>query len=349
MSPYIPITDKANNPLKKKKGLAPGALASVSQIITHRNCPDGLASAIILHDAYPAIPIIFHYPGSRDLTAETIVPNTLFCDISPTKETAEAWKDAKAIVLDHHASARSLVESFGDLGIFADEKIDIGYCGAYLAYEEVWLPLRQMFFRDIPLETRLKNFHNVKEFARLAGIRDTRVNQSPYWDEACIQAEAMKFYAVDTWLDGPAISSEEWPDFYKSRLAIGQILKEKGDRRSEKTKTTAYRFTIQNGPTVGIVPTVRTSDLLDVKSDGLDIVIGFMYICDNPQRPTLRLSCRSRPPYTILNFCQSHGGGGHTQAAGCELPADVSAQYSPFVLIEALFTAFAQEQPDLLK
>ncbi len=44
-------------------------LRAVRTIITHANCPDGVASALILHQALPNAAIVFLAAGSPELKA----------------------------------------------------------------------------------------------------------------------------------------------------------------------------------------------------------------------------------------------------------------------------------------
>ena len=160
-------------------------LKAVRTIVTHEGCPDGIASAILLHDALPEAKIVFAQYGEPSLTDLVAEPGMLFCDIAPPPERAAAFVAEGAIVLDHHKQARAVVESFGPNGVFADEVADEGVSGAWLAYENVWLPLRVL---DPALATG--EAMNARALARLAGIRDT-------WQRA-----------AHDWLRGRA---SEWP------------------------------------------------------------------------------------------------------------------------------------------
>lgn len=116
-------------------------LQAIQYIITHDNCSDGLASAMIIKDVCPGATVIFASYNSavhRDLIA---TPGMIFCDFSPHPDKVQDFVKAGAIVLDHHKFQKDLVAAFGDLGVFADEVDKPGVSGAVLAYNEVWLPL----------------------------------------------------------------------------------------------------------------------------------------------------------------------------------------------------------------
>lgn len=82
----------------------------------------------------------------------------------------------------------------------------------------------------------------------------------------------------------------------------------------------AYRVTVA-GKRVAIVPTVETSDVMDVLAGEVDIVAGFGYLCD-AGKPKLTVSLRGRG-VDVSAIAKRYGGGGHTAAAGftCDLTA----------------------------
>ena len=116
-------------------------LKALKVIVSHENCADGLASAMILKDVLPKAKVVFLQYGTPDHVNLVAEEGMIFCDFSPPPARAQEFVDVGAIVLDHHKTAKAVVALFGDLGVFADEKDDPGVSGAVLAYREVWLPL----------------------------------------------------------------------------------------------------------------------------------------------------------------------------------------------------------------
>lgn len=116
-------------------------LQAIKTVVSHENCADGLASAMIIKDVLPDAKVLFFQYGSPDLAALPAEAGMIFCDFSPPANRAQEFVDAGAIVLDHHKTAKDVVALFGALGVYADEKADPGVSGAVLAYREVWLPL----------------------------------------------------------------------------------------------------------------------------------------------------------------------------------------------------------------
>src|ERR1051325_3448736 len=126
-----------------------GQLRKIKTVISHgNNCPDGVASAMIVADAYgygdgdgPEILIIDHQSDEKAKLAAK--PGMLFVDFSPPEERAQEFLAAGTLCLDHHKKGSS-VQAFVEagLGVFGDEDLNPGVCGATLAYEHVWKPLK---------------------------------------------------------------------------------------------------------------------------------------------------------------------------------------------------------------
>ncbi len=113
-------------------------LSAVRRVIVHANCADGMASAMILHDALPDAEVVFLQHGTAEFLSLPATTGMLFCDISPPADRVAEFVGVGAIVLDHHKTVRDVVEAFGDCGVFADETKEPGVSGALLAYREVW-------------------------------------------------------------------------------------------------------------------------------------------------------------------------------------------------------------------
>lgn len=164
-------------------------LRSIKTLACHADCPDGLASAMILRQALPSAEVIFVQYNSIEMANLKAEPGILFCDFCPPQDRYREFLEAGAIVLDHHKSTKHIVLEFGENGVYADEKTEPGVSGAVLAFREVWTRMKQ------PLGfTGFLGLEEMERFAQLAGIRDTWQKQSPDWEEACAQAAALMFY-----------------------------------------------------------------------------------------------------------------------------------------------------------
>lgn len=312
-------------------------LAGVQTILTHDSCPDGTASAIILRDAFSvvnhAVEVRFVQYGSDEHKTLEPAPGQLFCDITPTADRARAFADAGAIVLDHHRTARAVVEQFGENGVFADEATEPGVCGAVLAYREVWKQMRPGYESQD---------HFIQYFATLAGIRDTWQRRDPRWEQACAQASVLNFVPNEKWLSkylGEIAST--WEHNYRP---LGELLQEKQAKDVARMAAKGWPFTTNRGTRVLIIPSKGlTSDVAELLDSSFDLIAGFGYTYEPEQgAPLFILSTRSHTNFDCATFCKAHGGGGHTKAAGCSFlikPDDPN----PYVFIERLIRAYDEK------
>ena len=155
-------------------------LKRVTVIYTHSHCPDGLASAMILKDAFrmlgmnPRIEFLTHGTPEHFEAGAPIANDAsmvLFCDIAPHRG-GRVRSSSQVIVLDNHVTAKDIVESFGSLGVYADAEKEPGVSGAVLAHREVWMSIAQQIAKGwIPRE--------LDDFAYCVGARDTWQTQDP--------------------------------------------------------------------------------------------------------------------------------------------------------------------------
>ncbi len=325
-------------------------LTHIKKCIVHDNCPDGLVSAILLRDALPEAEIVFVAYGSEAYKALRPEPGVLYADFSPPVRTfrsteglstgtyfvhaedlglLKAYVDAGTIVLDHHATARPVVEAFVENGRFGDEKANPGVCGATLVYEHVWLGNAARRLGSIAKP--------IINLVLLAGIRDTWQRSHDRWREACAQARVLMFYPKHHWVrpsrtersdHGPGMSLDnilnEWPTYE----ALGEVLEQKNEERVTELIESAYSFTSRKGTRVAVVAGTDTSDVAEALD--VDLVIGFAYSTERTygaqlfhvtQTPKMRLSTRSHTTFDCAAFTKTlGGGGGHTKAAGCSRP-----------------------------
>jgi hypothetical protein len=316
-------------------------LKAVTTIISHANCADGTASAMFLHDILPAAKIQFLQYGTEAYRTLKAEPGMLFCDFSPHPETYQQFIDAGALILDHHKGAQAIVEAFGENGVFGDEK-DPGVCGAFLAYREAWFKLKHTDGKPgpSPLEAGFGG-----HIARLAGIRDTWQRQDSMWDEACVLAEAMRFYPTESWLIDQPFAPEEKAEWWEARMATGRILVERNDRAVENAVGGSYHFTTSRGTRCVLFSGVRLSsdaaEFLDLDAEKADLVVGFDYVGIEEGQAVLVFSTRSHRTFNCLELCKAHGGGGHTKAAGFSVKFDpkVGAQ-DPYSVFECLLEKY---------
>jgi hypothetical protein len=76
-------------------------LKNVRTIVTHEGCPDGIASAILCHDALPQAEIVWLQYGTAKRRELPATEGMLFVDMTPEPSRNQEFVDAGAIVLDH--------------------------------------------------------------------------------------------------------------------------------------------------------------------------------------------------------------------------------------------------------
>lgn len=312
--------------------ISTSTLEAVTTIVSHDNCPDGTASAILLHDALPNAAVKFVQYGSDAYKSLPAEPGMLFCDMSPPAERVQEFVAAGAVVLDHHKYAKPVVEAFGENGVFADEATEPGVCGAVLAYRHVWKPLVQSGAGPF-----LEEF--VDKLATLAGIRDTWQRRDYRWNDACAQASVLSFIPNEQWLSMSLQTIRAaWGTNYDP---LGKLLVEKKNADVARACEKGWRFKTGRGTRIIILPgTGVTSDAAELLDDAVDLVVGFAYTYEQgAARPQIILSTRSHMDFDCGAFCKAHGGGGHTKAAGCSFEVSEIA-HNPYTFIEVLLRGY---------
>ena len=297
------------------------ALRAVKRIIVHEQkrgvpCPDGRASALILHEALPDATIQEMSYNSPEHKALEPAPGYLFCDFSPwapkdepaKSEALARWASVGTIVLDHHD--RSITSAFGSLGIFGEN----GKCesGAWLALREA-----RAGNPDMPSHSPI-NYSSTAAYhlARFAAIRDTWQRDSPDWKKACEVSAALCFYSLRRLLK---MTPSLFLDFAGM---IGPTLVESKMTAARDAAENAVTYTL-DGIRFATIPSCGlTSDVSDIMGDSVDMVIGFEYVHeDGGGMVSLQLSLRSRGRVNVTSIAKSFGGNGHEngRAAGCKI------------------------------
>ncbi len=319
-------------------------LHDVTDIITHANCSDGKASALILRDVLPSATIHFMQYDTAEHKALEAKPGMLFCDFSPyykpltsldyeyldsqPRDRFREFIDAGTIVLDHHRSQKHVVEMFGENGVYADEKEHPGVSGAVLAYREVWLPLSRGEDLGGAYAAHVVE-RRVEAMARLIGIRDTWQNKHEDWRKALTLAEVLFFFPFSSWptgffRDGARAREESY--ILDERMRVGEILLERQAERVDNAIANGLWLKSKQGTRVIMFDGVtETSDAAEKLGNQFNLIVGFKYTVDEGQNPQLRFSVRSHTGYDCSRLAKYYDGGGHTAAAGFSLLGDTRA------------------------
>jgi hypothetical protein len=302
-------------------------IEGVKTVVTHEGCADGVVSALVLkHTLCDLLGLKVEFVFCQHKTEKALtLPATegmLFCDFVPPADRVGEFVKAGTIVLDHHKGAKAIVEAFGPLGVFADERAEPGVSGAVLAYREVLLPIAQQAedHRMFPSATRdpyrvshhMQSVRTADEVSRLIGIRDTWQNKDPDWVRACSLAEAIRSIPAEEWLEISALSSGSGVD-WEEEIRFGGRLYWSHQRSAERAVKEAYWETIK-GKSVAMLFGTNISDASEILAESADLVIGFHYRRED-DRLKVTVALRSK----VLNcfeIAQALGGDGHTGAAG---------------------------------
>lgn len=334
-------------------------LKAVDHIIVHDNCPDGTASAMILHDALPNARITFCQYGTPGYLGLEARPNMLFCDFSP-QGRAQEFLDVGTIVLDHHGGAAAVItKQFVERGqgAFADEKLDPGVSGALLAFNEVWVPLYIGALKDSDFSAKdswIKamqegwrdnpdsHIRTVSDLAVVAGIRDTWQKQDPRWREACEQAEALRFWPWEKILATP------WNKWGDELLPIGPILYERNMRHVQKCLDGSFKFHTPKGKVVTVFEGLKpTSDAAELVGEGNQLVVGLAFLVEQGVQRLL-FSTRSRGGVNCQALAMAHGGGGHLQAAGFSQELKPGSP-QPYTLVQDLLNRYEAVEDEWIR
>jgi oligoribonuclease NrnB/cAMP/cGMP phosphodiesterase (DHH superfamily) len=312
-------------------------LKAVKTVISHgNNCPDGVSSAMIVADAYagfsekPTIRTVDH--GGEERANLEPSPGMMFVDFSPPEAKAQAFIDAGTLVLDHHAKGSS-VQAFvaAGLGVFGDENKDPGVCGAVLAYEHVWVPLKAHQGHNqgaLDVDALI-----VREFARLSGIRDTWQTRSPDWLKACKMAEALRFWPLEGLLKAA-------PWVWRNHVELGDIIWDRKTKTVTKVAERAYRWTSPKGTRVAFFQGVKlSSDVAEALDKQVDLVIGYDVIYEDGALKMI-FSTRSHTDFDCGTLALTFGGGGHTKAAGFSVVLDPETSPNPYKMMQATLSGY---------
>jgi oligoribonuclease NrnB/cAMP/cGMP phosphodiesterase (DHH superfamily) len=290
-------------------------LRTITTIVAHDSCADGTGSALLLKDALPDAEVVFVQHGTDAYKLLPATPGMLFCDITPPLDRVDEFLTAKALVLDHHRTARAVVDRFGADGVFADEAREPGVSGTVLAYRHVWKPLRE---EQSSPEVRAW----VERFAALTGIRDTWQTSDPRWRDACQQAYVMFFQSNVEWLNHSVSTLAAcWAGTYEW---IGRVLVERQAKGVLRSIASGVRLTSKRGTKVlAFNSKSNTSDAAEVLGAEVDLIVGFGYEADEGTAKLI-FSTRSHADFDCSALARRFGGGGHTKAAGFSIltPAD---------------------------
>lgn len=303
---------------------------SVKKIVVHKFCHDGTSSAMIIKDVLHNVEVFFAGHRDKEYLELKAEEGLLFCDISPPPGREKEFLKVKSIVLDHHEKCKDVILEFERNGLGAYGEMDRGESGATLAYQHVWLPLK---------DDAISEQCDVERLARRAGIRDTWQKASDEWDKALLQTEALAFYPAEHFL---ALNHEA--KVTVEELEIAKIIRDRYKHTIEWVVDSAFIF-YWNEIKVGVIPGHRTiSDVAEeLRKKNVVAVFAFTFKLNEFGTPCLSYSIRSDGAFDCNKFAANWGGGGHIKAAG-GLVVDVKDNtLNPYSIIKGLLEEFGEQ------
>jgi nanoRNase/pAp phosphatase (c-di-AMP/oligoRNAs hydrolase) len=324
------------------------ALKRVTQIYVHKHCPDGMASAMILNDAFrmlgKKVPIYFiahntsdHDSAGLSACGDSNCEMVLFCDMTPSRKFMKLYGARENfIVLDHHSKQEDIVRAFGDRGVYADAIKEPGVSGAMLALREVWDPInRETGTHDFILGTWPIKIYN---FATDVGARDTFQTKSSRFLPGSWTAQTLMSKSAGYWLNPRGSDSgvqepflHEWEVRYGQFLfevhteAVAAAVKQCVFYEIEDKKKGAVELFVFQERTSGFRLTSDVAEALrqpsSMRPQKPAVVAGFSFVIDQPcDPPVLLYSLRGIRGYDVGALAVANGGGGHDLAAGFSVP-----------------------------
>jgi len=338
-------------------------LRQVTHVYCHGHCPDGLASAMILKDAFrmlgmsPRIEFLTHGTPEHQVATDTI-EQVLFCDIAP-KAGAGSWlvREKWPIVLDHHVGAKAVVESFGSLGVYADAEKEPGVSGAVLAFREVWLSTFAEMVGLNKMAADSPQHDRVRDFALCVGARDTWQTQDGRFLRGQWTSKMLMSKPAAWWLDesGHGTTMHHAPYLSANEIEMGRALFEAHEEAVRQAVEQVVRYELLEAEQVpsggrravylyvfqeqasGFRLCSDVSEALRKQTAGRmnrGVVAGFSYVVDKPgASPRLLYSLRGLNDFDVQKFATANGGGGHKAAAGFSVDPQRNDVKNPYEAI----------------
>lgn len=348
-------------------------LKQVTEIFCHGKCADGLASAMILQDAFrmlgmaPPIRFLTHNTPEHKAAGATVTCSTtdavpawsrpLFCDIAPHHNygSAQGCRDNGAIVLDHHVGTKELVESFGENGVYADAEKEPGVSGAVLAWR-VWETINTVIgehdflLGSVPIQT--------KAFAEFVGARDTWQTRDHRFLFGQWISKALMSKPPEFWLGGdrrapmPFLTDQETQNgralFEAHEDAVRQAVEQCVEYEVPCATPPGFasggaiRLFVFQEQAVGFRLCSDVAEALRERPPHFQAVVaGFYYAVDKPgSAPQLNYSLRGIGGFDVQKLAAANGGNGHKPAAGFAVTGYNSSPPDPYCYIRERLRAF---------
>lgn len=314
-------------------------IQKIRKVVSHKNCADGLMSAMIVKAALFAQVedrIEFVQYNTREHAKLKAEEGLLFVDMTPPPDRVQEFIDCGALILDHHKGQEDMLKLFGEDAVYADKP---GVSGAVLASY-----LYRSIHEDGLYYSLSEDTLRMRYLAQLVGIRDTWQRDSEFWDEANNLSAALRALPEKLWLD------EVTPLLPFSKLTLGLVkmghyFRNDHIQSVEESLTKCTRvygkdyvadvLNSTHSPLISDIAESRRSKP-ELSYSKLDVVIG--YQCFSTEDGRYKMVCTMRSvadDFDVLSIAKRFpGGGGHTKAGGFAREFDRAPTISPLELIK---------------
>jgi len=279
-------------------------LETIKTVYSHAACPDGTVAALICSETLNRLgiehevrTIQYQSKEHRELVPK---PGQLFADITPPIERHKEWAEHSPIILDHHGTAKHVVEALG--GIYGeDEKV----CGSLLCYTYIYEP-------------HVGSNDEWEYYAHLSMVRDTWKTKHDDWEKACAFARGLAWYGTRDLLD---LMNNGKLDL-SAVLAFGVKENKRVLRRTELLAKNGYilEFSLKNKKyrVLFVNATEKIASEIGEYARGemdVDLAVTWFTTCQDGSPYTI-CSLRSNERVSAVKIAELNNGGGHERAAG---------------------------------
>jgi oligoribonuclease NrnB/cAMP/cGMP phosphodiesterase (DHH superfamily) len=294
-------------------------MAKKNIIVSHSNCPDGAASAIVAKTIVPSIEYVRGYHDRIDkqvLNAANELDKggslwivDISCNKQALEETCEiiAKKDAFVGVYEHHVSQEYLATFELPEKVNGEIIFDNNRCGAKIFYERM-------------IKDYQKKLNPLSDFIRLTNDRDLWINNDTMSAELSSLHNILgdeRF--VTRFFKNPSV------EFSETESVLLKYEKERLMKRMHYLLSSIKIDTDKDGYRYGVmIGEGKASEVCNVAIHKFDLE----YVC-MVDFNSKRASIRSHKEFDCAAFSKVRGGGGHVRAAGFPIKRDDFKLNSP--------------------
>ena len=274
-------------------------------LLTHKNCPDGSTSALLMKKISPGIKVIFcthqniNYMFKKILQQIEKSGEIWLSDICPQEDvikqslSALKQKDIMLNIYDHHKSQEWLLKLGIEDGKYLSISYDVTKSASKILYDH-----------------HAKDFDKLTEYNELVTIindRDLWLNQHPL---ASKLAQLHRIYGDDSFVNrfGKDASCE-----FTEREEILLTYQKQKDKRSLEALLKRMAFKEDpDGFKYGVIyGEGSSSDVLNEALRRFNLEYALLINLN-----TLKVSVRGRGKFDCAKYASQYGGGGHVCASG---------------------------------